>query len=376
MKKQNKSVESVDVFFALVRAGLWEKSIQLLPYGKIDFSLVQALAEEQSVVGLVAAGLEHVSDTKVPKKDVIQFIGQTLQMEEHNKAMNYFIGVLVDKMREAGIYTLLVKGQGIAQCYEKPLWRACGDVDFFMDAANYKKAKSFLTPLSSSIEPEGEASLHYGMTIDPWVVELHGTLHCGLSSKMDKLIDLLQKDTFTKGQVRVWRNGETDIFLPSVDNDLIFIFTHFIKHFYKGGIGLRQICDWCRLLWTYREQIDTVLLKNRLRLMGLMTEWKAFAAFAVNHLGMVADAMPFYDDSKKWNKKARHIREFVLESGNFGNNRESGSLSKYPYLIRKICSMGVRIGDLAHHARIFPWDSLRFFPAIMFNGIRSAIRGE
>ena len=108
-----------------------------------------------------------------------------------------------------------------------------------------------------------------------------------------------------------------------------------IKHFYKGGIGLRQICDWCRLLWTYREQIDTVLLKNRLRLMGLMTEWKAFAAFAVNHLGMVADAMPFYDDSKKWNKKARHIREFVLESGNFGNNRESGSLSKYhiPHLL-------------------------------------------
>lgn len=376
MKKQKKSIENVDVFFALVRAGLWETNIQLLPYGKIDFSVVKVLAEEQSVVGLVAAGLEHVSDTKVAKKDVISFIGQTLQMEERNKAMNYFISVLVNKMRDVGIYTLLVKGQGIAQCYERPYWRASGDVDFFMDAANYEKAKSFLAPLSSSIEPEGEASLHYGMTIDSWVVELHGTLHCGLSPKMDKLIDSLQEDSLTKGHVRAWRNGETDVFLPSIDNDIVFTFSHFIKHFYKGGIGLRQICDWCRLLWTYRDQIDSNLLRNRLRSMGLMTEWKAFAAFTVNHLGMAADAMPFYDDSKKWSKKAKHIRNFVLESGNFGHNRESSRFSKYPYFIRKVCSMGVRIEDLVHHARVFPWDSLRFFPSIMFNGIRSAIRRE
>ena len=47
-----------------------------------------------------------------------------------------------------------------------------------------------------------------------------------------------------------------------------------------------------------------------------------------------------------------------------------------PYLIRKCISMGRRIGDLINHARIFPLDSLRFFPRIMFNGLRSAIRGE
>lgn len=40
-----------DAFFALVRAGLWEREVQLLPYGEIDFSAVQSVAEEQSVVG-------------------------------------------------------------------------------------------------------------------------------------------------------------------------------------------------------------------------------------------------------------------------------------------------------------------------------------
>ena len=70
-----------------------------------------------------------------------QFIGRTVQLEQRNQAMNYFIGVLVEKMREAGIYTVLVKGQGVGQCYERPLWRSCGDVDLFFDAENYERAK-------------------------------------------------------------------------------------------------------------------------------------------------------------------------------------------------------------------------------------------
>ena len=46
------------------------------------------------------------------------------------------------------------------------------------------------------------------------------------------------------------------------------------------------------------------------------------------------------------------------------------------YVVRKAFSMFRRIGDLINHARIFPLDSLRFFPRIMWNGMRSAVRGE
>ena len=54
-------------FLALVRAGLWEKEARLSQYGDIDFNEILRLAEEQSVVGLVAAGIEHVVDLKIPK---------------------------------------------------------------------------------------------------------------------------------------------------------------------------------------------------------------------------------------------------------------------------------------------------------------------
>ena len=55
-----------EVFFELVRAGLWEQNIKLAPYGEIDYAGVFRMAESQLIVGLVAAGLEHIEDMKAP----------------------------------------------------------------------------------------------------------------------------------------------------------------------------------------------------------------------------------------------------------------------------------------------------------------------
>ena len=113
-----------------------------------------------------------------------------------------------------------------------------------------------------------------------------------------------------------------------------FIFTHFLKHFYKGGLGLRQICDWCRLLASPPNplsngrgggadaQMDVEKLEGRLRRAGLMSEWKAFGTFAVECLGMPSEAMPFYSLQAKWKRKAKRILTFVMMSGNFGHNRD------------------------------------------------------
>lgn len=363
---------NIKAFLELVRAGLWEKEARLLPFEGVDFTEVYQLAQKQAVIGLVTAGLEHVEDIKIPQEIVLRSVGQVLQLEKRNQAMNDFIGSLVERMRNMGIYALLVKGQGIAQCYERPLWRTCGDVDFLLNHDNYKKAQDLLIPLATSVDQE--CDWHHGMTIDGWVVELHGGLHCGLSTKMDKVIDDVQRDVFNRGNVRSWLDGETPIVLPGIDNDVIFIFTHFLKHFYKEGLGLRQICDWCRLLCTYKESLNHGLLESRIREMGLMTEWKAFAAFAVTYLGMPAEAMPLYSKEEKWKRKARRILQFILMSGNFGHNRDY-SYKKYPFLIRKFFSMKRRVSDLARHALIFPMDSLRFFPKIILDGLRAAAKG-
>ena len=350
---------NLQAFFALVKSGLWEQEALLSHIGETDFSKVMQIAEEQSVVGLVTAGLECVSDVKIPKEVVLQFIGSTLQIEQQNKAMNEFVAQLIEKLRKEDVYAVLVKGQGIAQCYERPLWRSCGDVDLFLSDTSYDKAKEILLPLATDVEKEFQLLKHIGMTISGFVVELHGTLRIRLTRRIDREIDRVQKECFYGGEVRSWQNGNTQVFLPRANQDIIFIFTHILQHLFIEGIGLRQICDWCRLLWTYRDQIDHKKLENHLQAMGLMTEWKAFGTLAVEWLGMPVEAMPFYDSNYK--NKCSRLLLFVLETGNFGHNRErSGGALKT--LLR-------RTNDAFKMMRIFPIDAWKMYFGMIRTGL-------
>lgn len=373
MSKQLSHINQL-AFFALIRAGLWEQEVQLLPFGDIDFADVQRLSEEQSVLGLVAAGSEHVTDKKIPKKNVLQIIGQTLQLEQRNQAMNYFIGVIIDQMRTAGIYTILVKGQGVAQCYERPLWRSCGDVDLLLSKDNYLKALDFLTPLAQSVDEENKYNQHIGMTIDPWVVELHGTLRSSLWKRIDDVVDEAQYSVFYGGQVRSWMNGNTQVFLPGVNEDVIFLFSHILQHFFKEGIGLRQICDWCRFLWTYNEKLDLSLLEKRLKKMGAMSEWKAFAALAVEHLGMEKGKVPFYSPSCRWSRKASKICSFIIETGNFGHNRDYSYYQKHSFIVYKAISLWRHIKDTFRYLTIFPWDAQKVLWSKLVLGVKVALK--
>lgn len=340
----------------------------------IDYYYIYQLAEEQSVVGLVTAGIEHVTDVKVSQELALKFVGSTLQLEQMNLSMNGFVGKLIDQLRGKDIYALLVKGQGIAQCYERPLWRACGDVDLLLSEDNYKKAKSYLLPFATSVEEEAVQALHLGMTIDSWVVELHGTLQSLILPKMDKVTDEVQRDVLYNGDVRYWNNGSTQVFLPSENNDIFLVFNHILKHYFHGGIGLRQICDWCRLIWTYKETLNVKLLESRLENAGIMTEWKAFASYAVNYLGMPVEAMPLYYSDKKWLRKAEMINDYILSVGNFGHNRDN-IYKELNYVYRKLKAFGRRISDAKTQLLIFPIDSMRVFFRTMFYGMIGFVKG-
>lgn len=355
-------------FLELVRAGLWEKEARLSQFGKVDFEVIMNLAEEQSVVGLVTAGLEHVTDVKVPKEVLLQFIGLTMQIEQQNKNMNAFVSMLIDKLRNADIYAILVKGLGIAQCYEKPLWRASGDVDLYLSESNYQQAKEFLTPLASHVDNEEKNLLHMGMTIESWVVELHGTMHGEVSKRMNRGLDEVHHSIFNGGEIRSWNNNGVSVFLPSADNDVIIVFTHFLQHFFIEGVGLRQICDWCRLLWTYRNSMNRGLLKSRIMKMGLMSEWKTFASLSVDYLGMPVEAMPFYD--ARFRIKGERILKRVLKSGNFGHNNDLSYRSKYKGLTYNLVATWRRFCDFASLVPAFPLDAPRFFVGYLVNKAR------
>ena len=332
------------ILLSLTRAGLWEKDVQLLPFGDIDYTAIYGMAEKQGVVGLVAAGLEHVKDTKIPQVAALTFAGSTIHMEQRNKAMNQFIAELVGKMCAADIYTLLVKGQGVAQCYERPLWRPSGDIDFLLSEENYKKAIELFKSLYPRSKNGGQYSKEYAFYTDQWMIELHGSLRTCLSVKIDKQVDEVQSRVFCGGNVRSWQNGAMQVFLPAPTEDVFLVFTHFIKHFYKEGMTLRQVCDWCRLLYTYRVSLNYGQLESWIRKSGLMGEWKTFYNLACNYLGMPDFGSELTVHDSRFDSKSDRLMEFIL--GGYSGNK---------------------VKDTWQIAKIFPWKAISYSPSIFLN---------
>ena len=367
------------VLLELVKAGLFGRtditeSTEKFSWASVDWGEVYGLASVQGVLGLVLAGLERIrnfdanlletygtskkvrANINIPQALLLQMIGEVQMTEQRNKTMNAFIAEVVEKMRAADIYTLLVKGQGVAQCYEKPLWRPSGDVDFLLSEKNYKKAKAFLLPLSSGNKNEERYSQHLGMNIMQWYVEIHGSLRTGLAARVDRVVDKVINSVFCGGNVRSWNNGGVQVFLPAPTEDVFLVFTHFIKHFYKEGMSLRQVCDWCRLLYTYRKSLNYGLLEKWVCKAGLMEEWKAFYIIATKYLGLpdvvqgssTSEAtkssvrLMIYDS--RFDRKAERLMAFIL--GGYSGNK---------------------MKDTWQIAKIFPWKALRYSPSIFLN---------
>ena len=182
-------------------------------------------------------------------------------------------------------------------------------------------------------------------------------MHADLTRKMDCVIDDVQKETLENRLIRTWINKGIDVFLPDPNSDVIFVFSHILQHLFLEGIGLRQICDWSRLLWTYKETIDRELLEKRLKSMSLMSEWKVFAALAVKILGMPVESMPLYSKDAKWESKANRVCSFIMDVGNFGHNRDVEWSSP---IKRRFSLITHRITDTIRLSLIFPIDAPKF----------------
>ena len=116
-----------------------------------------------------------------------------------------------------------------------------------------------------------------------------------------------------------------------------------------------------------------VLLEQRLREMGILSEWQAFGAFAAEFLGMPIEAIPIYSDSACYRRKGRRICRVVLDAGNFGHNKDNSYRSKYPRLVEKTITFFRRLGEYFRLFVIFPADAPRFFISYVRRKVKVAL---
>jgi hypothetical protein len=155
---------------------------------------------------------------------------------------------------------------------------------------------------------------------------------------------------------------------------VFFIFNHFWHHFIADGVGLRQICDWVRLLHVNHGKINLDYLADVLNKMKLMKEWQVFAYIAVNTLGLPSEEMPFYDP--KYKKGGDKVLELIMQEGNFGYENQKGYQRPKGYFAGKWYSFKKSFSRNLKVLHIFPLETLRYIAKTIIVGVAVVFNDE
>ena len=363
-------------FFALLRSGLWNEVPERAPFaGGTDWESLYRLAYEQTVVPLVTDGINRLPREFLPADQperLDPFLADMMSTAKRNRVLDTFIPKLFNAL--SGIPVVLVKGQSLAQDYPDPERRSPGDIDLLLLPSSYEAAKAVLLPKASTVLEEESAVWHQGMRFHSIEVEVHGSIGTLMSRKLDRKLAALLEELFDGRSFPTVTLGGTEIPVPDAGFNAVYIFVHFLQHYWSGGVGLRQLVDWMTFVSVHKRDIHPVILEQRLDDLGLTRLWKVFAGFAQEYLGCPAEKLPLVaaPDSRKNARIWRYIRR----CGNFGKNVDR-TRRKESYLFRKIHSFWrLVVSDRLRHFAVFPKESVRFFFGAFGYGLQRLAKGE
>lgn len=164
---------------------------------------------------------------------------------------------VTEAFRQTGIDYLLLKGSRLRKLYPRPELRYMGDADILIRMDQYEQISSILTELGFSFHHESDHELVWRN--QSLYLELH-----------KHLIPSYNKD-FYAYYGNGWQlavKGEESQYTMKPEDEWIFLFTHFAKHYRDGGAGCRYVVD----LWLWRRNypnmdeayIRDVLIKMQL----------------------------------------------------------------------------------------------------------------
>lgn len=226
-----------------------------------DFSLEEAkkVIINHQIVGLATEGAALCGlDKNTPAMQELFLRAYRLlaYSEKQAKALRQ----LLEEFSWQGIGHLCVKGSVLKSLYPRPELRVMGDADILIRKEQYAAITSIMTSQGFALEEETENV--YAWKNPHLQVELHETLLDSTEQEYDYYKDLWD---------RAEKLAEHSYGL-SKEEEYVFTFVHYTKHYRHGGIGLRQLTDlWlCRQKWT----MDMGKVEKALRQLGLLAFWE------------------------------------------------------------------------------------------------------
>ena len=373
MKERN-----TEQFFELICSGLWggQADSGLFADG-VDWETLCRMAAMQTVSCIFADGADTLPKGQMPPPELARrLFSITEATRKAHRLLDSVLAEIESRLREEGIEGILLKGQGLALNYLIPEHRMCGDIDLYPGKGPaYLKACGIVSSLGESGGRENESEKHFHFNRRGCSIEIHSHVMLGVNPfvnrRLQRWTDEMLGDPSKLRHVEI--NG-VEVNLPPEDFDAVFILQHIANHLLKGGIGLRQICDWCRYLHVHGRKIDRDMLHCNLGRLRLLNCWKLIGWIAVNKLGLPKEEMPFY--TPDCGRRAEKCVELILRKGNFGFYGKPARKSGKPFILRKMQSCLIVLRQQSELLPIMPGEVLCYVPSYLADGLRRLFTGK
>jgi hypothetical protein len=279
--------ETMELFLMILRSALKDQRPELdrdIPteqwqalFRLADIHKLLPLVYE-AVQALPSLDREQALLADMKQKVRCQVIAQTLRTGE-------FL-TLNDRLQEAGIRPLVVKGIVCRNLYPKPDHRLSSDEDLLVPAGEFERCHRVLTEFGmATTEPaqnlESAFELPYRKEGSPLYIELHKQLFAPGSEAyghMNRFFERVHERAVTmdiQGH-RVYTMDPTD--------HLFYLLCHALKHFLHSGFGIRQVCDISLFANAYGDRVDWLEILENCK--AIRAEKFAAAVFRIgsNHL--------------------------------------------------------------------------------------------
>ncbi|NAW51346.1 hypothetical protein GNY06_08115 [Elizabethkingia argentiflava] len=303
-------------FFTLFRAGLWNHSLNDREFpclSHADWDVLFQFAVRQTVEGIVFDGVQKLDKDLLPPRELhIKWLIRVEQIGKLNRRMNSIITEQSVFFSKINLQPLLLKGQGVAMCYENPDRRVCGDIDwYFPSIQDFQTANQELIQRGFNIIPmPGYSSCYVWKDCQ---IDHHQKLFDLYNPFLSKYLRDLQFQQMEE-QIRVHRQGVEWLLLSPL-LQILQVNSHILKHLLSFGIGIRQLCDAAVLYKNYHNRIDGSELKRVYAKLKILRWINLLHHILVKYIGLPPEYLPFPMEK---GTSADWMMQEIWQSGNFG----------------------------------------------------------
>ena len=254
-----------------------------------------------------------LSNEQLILKDKI--VARTVQKSIQLQILN---SKLTQKLREAGITAVTLKGYSVSRYFPVPEYRKSGDVDLFVSGKeNIEKAAKLLENNGFHTTDFWHANHHLVFISDRnETVELHVTWVEEFKEKyLNEYITEIQKESIN--HCYFLNENDLQLYVYELPYHAFYLLLHMYQHFTASGFGVRNLCDWV-VLWEHcHNKEERNIFRKLIDESGMHAFAQAVTGICIDYLGLKKEYSPI-DVSDADTILEHQLLRDILDAGEFG----------------------------------------------------------